>query len=93
MRTLHVSLMSKSPYPSLFHRVIAKTSTGCLLGGSAIGKRGRWSQIHSDYFYCTCYILSEDPPYKTGRAAADQVLKAVREGACVDEHLQDQVSR
>lgn len=38
------------------------------------------------------YILPDDPPYKTGRAAVDQVLKAVREGACVDEHLQDQVS-
>jgi RNA 3'-terminal phosphate cyclase (ATP) len=52
--------------------VVAETSTGCLLGGSANGKKG-------------------EPPYKTGRAAADQLLKAVKEGACVDDQLQDQL--
>jgi RNA 3'-terminal phosphate cyclase (ATP) len=52
--------------------VVAETSTGCLLGGSANGKR-------------------EEPPYKSGRVAADEVIKAVKEGVCVDEHLQDQL--
>ena len=33
----------------------------------------------------------EEPPYKSGRAAADEVIKAVKQGACVDEHMQDQV--
>ena len=34
----------------------------------------------------------EEPPYKSGRAAAEEMLKSVKEGACVDDHMQDQVS-
>lgn len=34
----------------------------------------------------------EEPPYKSGRMAAEMMLKAVKEGACVDQHVQDQVT-
>lgn len=53
-------------------RLVAETSTGCMLGGSALGKR-------------------DEPPEVTGKRAAEELLNAIREGACVDKHTQDQV--
>lgn len=52
--------------------MVAETDTGCMLGGSALGKRGE---------------NSED----TGKRAALELVKAIEEGACVDEHSQDQI--
>lgn len=52
--------------------MVAETSTGCVLGGSALGKRNE---------------RSED----TGKTAAQEILTAVQEGACVDKHSQDQI--
>ncbi|XP_064385885.1 RNA 3'-terminal phosphate cyclase-like isoform X2 [Halichondria panicea] len=52
--------------------IVAETSTGCLLAGSANGRKS-------------------DPADKTGRAAADELVRGVRSGGCVDEHLQDQL--
>ena len=74
------------------HRVVAETSTGCLLGGSANGKKGKTPFWSLSLLNSPAPYSAGEPPYKTGRAAADQMLKAVKEGACVDEHLQDQVS-
>lgn len=52
--------------------MVAETSTGCILGGSALGKR-------------------EERPEETGRRAGEELLCAIREGACVDKHTQDQI--
>lgn len=52
--------------------VVAETSTGCIFGGSALGKRG-------------------ETPEHTGYKAAEEILKPISEGACVDEHCQDQL--
>lgn len=52
--------------------MVAETSTGCILGGSALGKR-------------------EVRPEETGKRAAEELLSAIREGACVDKHTQDQM--
>jgi len=32
-----------------------------------------------------------DPAEKTGRSAAEELVRNVKAGGCVDEHLQDQV--
>jgi len=32
-----------------------------------------------------------DPAEKTGRSAAEELVRHVKAGGCVDEHLQDQV--
>ncbi|GIZ02487.1 RNA 3'-terminal phosphate cyclase [Caerostris extrusa] len=50
----------------------AKTSTGCLLGGSALGKRG---------------VLVEE----VGESAAKQLIDVVKNKACVDTYVQDQL--
>lgn len=47
----------------------AETSTGCIIGGSAIGKKG-----------ADCST--------TGREAAEDLLRNLRHGGCVDEYLQ-----
>lgn len=52
--------------------MVAETNTGCVLGGSALGKR-------------------DEKPEETGKKAAEELLSAVKEGACVDSHAQDQV--
>lgn len=52
--------------------MVAETTTGCVLGGSALGKRDEKSE-------------------ETGKRAAEELLSAIREGACVDKHTQDQV--
>ncbi|XP_065070059.1 RNA 3'-terminal phosphate cyclase-like isoform X2 [Rhopilema esculentum] len=52
--------------------IIAETSTGCLLSGSQIGKKGI-------------------PAEQVGTAAAEELLKSIRNEACIDEHLQDQL--
>lgn len=52
--------------------MVAETSTGCVLGGSALGKRDE---------------RLED----TGKRAAEELLNAIKGGACVDKHTQDQV--
>lgn len=52
--------------------MVAETSTGCILGGSALGKR-------------------TEKPEETGKRAADELLKTIKSGACVDSHTQDQV--
>jgi RNA 3'-terminal phosphate cyclase (ATP) len=52
--------------------LIAETSTGCILGGSALGKRS-------------------ESPEDTGKRAAKELAKAIEDGACVDEHVQDQI--
>ncbi|GAB0090405.1 RNA 3'-terminal phosphate cyclase [Sergentomyia squamirostris] len=49
-----------------------QTTTGCLLGGSALGNR------------------KEEPP-ETGRRAAKEIKEALSLGACVDQHMQDQL--
>lgn len=38
------------------------------------------------------YSLSGDRPDVTGRTAAEELVRGVRSGGCVDEHLQDQVT-
>ncbi|XP_044264550.1 RNA 3'-terminal phosphate cyclase [Tribolium madens] len=52
--------------------LVAETDTGCILGGSALGKRGENAE-------------------ETGKRAAMQLAKSIEEGACVDEHTQDQI--
>ncbi|KAF2904574.1 hypothetical protein ILUMI_01594 [Ignelater luminosus] len=52
--------------------LVAETDKGCILGGSALGKKNERSE-------------------QTGIKAAEDLLKAVDEGACVDEHSQDQI--
>ncbi|XP_014364631.2 RNA 3'-terminal phosphate cyclase [Papilio machaon] len=49
-----------------------ETSTGCVLGGDALGRRGA-------------------EPYALGRCAAADVTAALRCGACLDKHAQDQM--
>lgn len=51
---------------------MAETNTGCIFGGSALGKR-------------------EEKPQVTGSRAAAEIIKVITEGACVDDHAQDQV--
>lgn len=51
--------------------VIAESDTGCIFGGSALGKRGENAHV-------------------TGSRAAAEIIRALTEGACVDEHSQDQ---
>lgn len=52
--------------------LVAETSTGCKLAGSAIGSPRQ---------------KADD----TGRAAADELLRNIDQGGCVDEYLQDQL--
>lgn len=52
--------------------MVAETSTGCILGGSALGRR-------------------EVRPEETGKRAAEELISAIKEGACVDKHTQDQI--
>ncbi|RZC42207.1 RNA 3'-terminal phosphate cyclase [Asbolus verrucosus] len=52
--------------------LVAETSTGCILGGSALGKRNESAE-------------------ETGKRAAQELAKAIEEGACVDGHTQDQL--
>lgn len=51
---------------------MAESETGCILGGSALGRRG-------------------ESPNQIGVKAADEILRAIKSGACVDEHGQDQI--
>ncbi|XP_067937937.1 RNA 3'-terminal phosphate cyclase-like [Watersipora subatra] len=50
----------------------AYTTTGCIFGGTSIGKRGKAAE-------------------QVAREAADELLVAVQQLGCVDEHLQDQL--
>lgn len=50
----------------------AKTDTGCVLGGSALGSKGT-------------------APATVGKEAADELIKAIKGGGCVDKYLQDQI--
>jgi len=52
--------------------LVAETEGGCVLGGSAIGKKGV-------------------EPADMGESAADELLRNVAHGGCVDEYLQDQI--
>lgn len=52
--------------------LVAETSTGCILGGSALGKRNESAE-------------------QTGSRAAEDLLVAIKEGACVDKYTQDQL--
>lgn len=52
--------------------MVAETTTDCILGGSALGKRN-------------------ETPETTGAKAAEEILTAFNEGACVDSHCQDQI--
>lgn len=52
--------------------LVARTTTGCLLGATALGERG---------------VSSET----VGEAAADALVAQLETGACVDEHLADQL--
>ncbi|KAB0804957.1 hypothetical protein PPYR_01927 [Photinus pyralis] len=52
--------------------VVAETSSGCIFGGSALGKRN-------------------EKPEQAGWRAAEEILRSVSQGACVDEHCQDQL--
>jgi RNA 3'-terminal phosphate cyclase (ATP) len=49
--------------------LVAETEGGCILGGSAIGKKGL-------------------EPADLGESAADELLRNVEHGGCVDEYLQ-----
>ncbi|CCM03826.1 uncharacterized protein FIBRA_05975 [Fibroporia radiculosa] len=50
----------------------AETSGGCVLGGSAIGAKGK-------------------DPEKVGAEAAEELIRNLGHGGCVDEYLQDQM--
>ncbi|GJQ76610.1 hypothetical protein Trydic_g15472 [Trypoxylus dichotomus] len=52
--------------------LVAETNTGCIFGGSALGKR-------------------DEKPHITGSRAAMEIIKTITDGACVDEHGQDQI--
>nr|XP_022904611.1 RNA 3'-terminal phosphate cyclase-like [Onthophagus taurus] len=52
--------------------LVAETNSGCVLGGSALGKRGETSE-------------------QTGLKAAEELRTALKNGACLDIHSQDQV--
>eukprot|EP00475_Leptophrys_vorax_P017144 TRINITY_DN2369_c0_g1_i2.p1 TRINITY_DN2369_c0_g1~~TRINITY_DN2369_c0_g1_i2.p1 ORF type:complete len:157 (-),score=43.05 TRINITY_DN2369_c0_g1_i2:76-546(-) len=61
----------KSSSPGTGAVLTLKTSTGCLLGGDALGGR--------------------ETPRKVGEEAAKELIRAWKEGGCVDEWLQDQL--
>jgi RNA 3'-terminal phosphate cyclase (ATP) len=50
----------------------AETSTGCVLGGSAVGRKGSSAT-------------------EVGRDAAEELVRALKSGGCVDEWMQDQI--
>lgn len=52
--------------------LVAKTDSGCILGGSKLGNR-------------------KVRPQQTGSDAAEEIISALNQGACVDEHCQDQM--
>lgn len=37
------------------------------------------------------FVTADEASDKTARAAADELIRNVKAGGCVDEHLQDQV--
>ncbi|KAK9736812.1 RNA 3prime-terminal phosphate cyclase (RTC), insert domain [Popillia japonica] len=52
--------------------LVAETNTGCVFGGSALGKREERANV-------------------TGARAAAEIIKTITNGACVDDHAQDQI--
>lgn len=52
--------------------IIAETSTGCILGGSALGS-------------------PKEEPHITGKRAAEEIVRTLALGGCVDDWLQDQL--
>ncbi|KZT44174.1 RNA 3'-terminal phosphate cyclase [Sistotremastrum suecicum HHB10207 ss-3] len=50
----------------------AETENGCILGGSALGQKGK-------------------TPEAVGSEAADELVRNLSHGGCVDEYLQDQI--
>ena len=65
-------LIRRAAHVAITYRLVAETSTGCILGGSSLGKRS-------------------EPPEQTGIKAASELITAFNEGACVDQHSQDQI--
>lgn len=56
----------------VIHRLVAKTTTGCIFGGSCNGSKNESAE-------------------KSGKKAADEIIQSIKNGGCVDNHMQDQV--
>ena len=64
----------------------------CMLGLPMEEKvRLAYGVLIGDYAHCTILMAIDETSDKTARAAADELIRNVQAGGCVDEHLQDQV--
>lgn len=79
LNTVHETNVLDSGYGIL---LVAKTTTGCRLAGSALGTISNYRKRKK---------AKEQQPSHLGRAAAQELLKTLQDGGCVDEWLQDQL--